>query len=1360
MTELPAPEPGRFKPLRAGLVDLFLYDAQEFRFRDGRLLLRGDNGSGKSKVLALTLPLLLDADLSASRMEPDGDPKKRMEWNLLQDGEYEERTGYSWVEFGRLDESGEQRTVTLGLGLKAVQHRGVVRHWWFVTDRRVGEDLFLVDRLQTALTRDRLIEALGVRGTVYDTKERYRRAVDEALFSLHDRYDALVDLLVHLRQPQLSKRPDEALLARALSESLAPLSPALVDVVAESYQALDDDERELKRLREATEAVDRFTGEYRRYARAAVGRAAAGPRRAQSVYEAGNREANEAAAATSAAEAAVSGAQQQLETAEQSQARLEAHRDALRERLASDELRELDQARRDAQQTAGDARSAAAADARARTAAERADADAIDADAFRIEAETVAEETATRALQSATAAGAPFDLDELLDVADPEDRLARLGQDAERALSRRRRQLDDLARRSEARAAAVLAHRSAQERADGARARVQQERDEAERLDVVAAGVGNGWLDAVRAHVTTTAELGRGVASDELEKALAGAETWLADPGTQNPIAGWAASAFEVASAALHEQRAGAVDAARRLDAPMAELALEIEALVTGVLRRPAASSLRTASRDPATGAPFWELVDAREDAAERHLAGVEAALEAAGLLDAWVSHDGAVTAPDGDVLLLPEPHEGVTLESLLRPLPDAAVPAERVTALLATIAVVGDPRPGTTAVSTGGRFALGQLVGAATKPVAEYLGATARDRARRDRLEAARVERDTLRDDRARLMAEAERLAGRIRVLRDETRAIPDDREVRASCDRATTAARRIGAALERAETEQERLRNATEALGEADASVAEVVTEYAVEPGRLPEVREALIRLELLVREVVTAVRVRVRAASVATARRTAASVAAESASVAAADAARAVERSVAAAERLATLEATVGVEVRELEARLAAADADLEDVKQQLGRVRRDRAEAGERLAVARAALDAARAAVEGAAADRIAAAAAFHRFASTGLLRLAAPDVELPEGEWQPDPTVRLARRILDAVGDPVDDDAWNRSTSRLLLEFDALQAALSAQGTLVAREVRHDVVVVTVQHRGAVLPPDALAAELNEVLLDRERLLTEKERAILQTHLIDEVGAQLQTKVQAASLQVERMNRELDRRPTRSGLKLRIVWQPVDDEQGAAVRRLLQLSAAAWTPADRDAVGALLTDRIQAERAADPDGTWHERLTRAFDYRAWNRFQVQIHQNGSWRPASGPASGGERVLAASVPLFAAASSHYGSAGNPNAPRLILLDEAFAGVDDRSRANYLGLLAEFDLDVVMTSEREWATYPEVPGIGIAQLFRLPGAKAVHVDHWEWDGRQRTRVEEPGRTAVAPSVAVPDAATVAFDFDDALS
>jgi hypothetical protein len=100
--DLPMPTTRRWKPLRLGLVALFHYDSEEFWFNDGHLLLRGNNGTGKSKVLSLTMPFLLDANLKSSRIEPDGDGGKKMSWNLLMGNAYDRRIGYAWIEFGRL----------------------------------------------------------------------------------------------------------------------------------------------------------------------------------------------------------------------------------------------------------------------------------------------------------------------------------------------------------------------------------------------------------------------------------------------------------------------------------------------------------------------------------------------------------------------------------------------------------------------------------------------------------------------------------------------------------------------------------------------------------------------------------------------------------------------------------------------------------------------------------------------------------------------------------------------------------------------------------------------------------------------------------------------------------------------------------------------------------------------------------------------------------------------------------------------------------------------------------------------------------------------------------------------------------
>jgi uncharacterized protein YPO0396 len=235
-------------------------------------------------------------------------------------------------------------------------------------------------------------------------------------------------------------------------------------------------------------------------------------------------------------------------------------------------------------------------------------------------------------------------------------------------------------------------------------------------------------------------------------------------------------------------------------------------------------------------------------------------------------------------------------------------------------------------------------------------------------------------------------------------------------------------------------------------------------------------------------------------------------------------------------------------------------------------------------------------------------------------------------------------------------------------------------------------------------------------------------------LVNDVASHLQELISDAEAQVERMNAELAERPTSTGMRLRLRLEPSPDGPAGlpeARRRLLRQDAELWSPDDRTAVGEFLQRQIEVQRANSEDSTWQEQLRLALDYRGWHRFVIERFQDGRWRPATGPASGGERVLTVSLPLFAAASAHYRSA-HPDAPRLVLLDEAFAGVDDDSRAKCLGLLANFDLDVVMTSEREWAFYATVPGIATHQLVRRDGIDAVHVTTWEWDGRSHQRIE----------------------------
>ncbi|HEX2804636.1 MAG TPA: TIGR02680 family protein, partial [Kineosporiaceae bacterium] len=358
------------------------------------------------------------------------------------------------------------------------------------------------------------------------------------------------------------------------------------------------------------------------------------------------------------------------------------------------------------------------------------------------------------------------------------------------------------------------------------------------------------------------------------------------------------------------------------------------------------------------------------------------------------------------------------------------------------------------------------------------------------------------------------------------------------------------------------------------------------------------------------------------------------------------------------------------------------------------------------------------------------AGLRSFAATGLLAVAAPELEIadPAEEWAADPAVRLARRVEATLGDIDDSDqSWKRVQDDITRRFTELTEALTRHSHQAHADLRDGLYVVSILYSGRERAPRELLGLISAEVELRERELTTREQQVLEEHLVGDVASRLQELITEADAMVGWMNAELAERPTSTGMRLRLAWQPdPDGPEGLAQARahLLRQTSQLWSAADRRAVGDFLQRQIQRMRAEDPQGTWTEHLRRALDYRGWHRFVIERLQDGNWRSAVGPASGGERVLTVSLPLFAAASAHYRSA-HPHAPRLVLLDEAFAGVDDDSRAKCLGLLTQFDLDVAMTSEREWGFYATVPGIATYQLVRHEGVDAVHVTAWEWDG-----------------------------------
>ncbi|MFD4430830.1 TIGR02680 family protein [Nocardia sp. NPDC058497] len=1361
-TVLPVPTAQRWKPLRAGLIDLFYYDEQEFRFRDGRLLLRGNNGAGKSKVLALLMPFLLDGDLAPHRVEPDGDSRKRMEWNLLLGGAHphSERIGYTWMEFGRVDEDGVARFTTIGCGLKAVKGRGIAAHWYFVSSARVGDQLRLVGDQGYPVSRDRLGEQLTGLGERYDTATAYRRAVDESLFGLGElRYAALVDLLIRLRQPQLSKKPSEKVLAQALTESLQPLDQAILADVAEAFRSLQEDRDELAEMSAALTGTETFLRQYREYARVAGRRQTTRLRHAHSRYEQVGRDLGEAKAALEQAGATETRLRAEQLTASDEAERLGAHRQSLHDSAAADAARELEQARDTAEQAArlasdraddrADAERAADQTAARLLAAETA-LDSADS-AFATACEQARHHAARAALSAGHTREVIGELDRIRTVTTDADPLALVRRNAERLTTghtdalKRMRTMIALAET----AARELATAKAQ--VDKLDAELAAVADQATAADAQIRAEAEQHTAAVSEYLHSTIEL----VLDDVTAVLDELGAWSLSPTGESPLV----AAVTVRAAALGDElthAAADLQAARTAAAEARrELEVELSRLRRGGIEYPPVRHTRSAPVAQTPGAPLWQLITFIDEVGEDERAGLEAALEAAGILDAWLHPDGVLRASAGQVIVAgTTPAPGPSLAACATADIDrtdpgaAALDPAAVTAVLAAIGVGADSSHHTW-VDGAGRFRVGVLHGAWHKPAAQYIGATARERFRLERIGVLEAEIATRTVEFDRLGAKLEQTQDRRRVLRHEAAELPADTGVQdAHRAAAALAVRRRAltadhaaaiAATAVAET------RAQEAAADRDRDAADVglpTNQHELDgiADALADYRVSLGAIWSATERVRDAAQRRAQAAGDDDSARERLLARAEAAEAARLDALR-------AGERFTTLNANVGAEVAQLQAQLRQSTVDLAANKDLQRRLVRELEQALRDLGVAEGKLTELTGQLESVRAARDELIGAVQRFAATGLFGVALPDIDVPDGEsWSAATAIGFARAVEAAVVEVAEDDkTLARVQRRVAEEHKTLADLLSGQGNSTSMTLFDDAIVADVVFRGKPATVPELAATLRTEVDDRERLLTEREREVLENHLVDEVASALQELILGAEAQVARMNTELESRPTSTGMRLRLSWVPSADAPIGAAAALAQLrrTADVWNDADRAAVGAFLQQEIERIRTANGVGTWLEHLTTAFDYRRWNTFVIELQQRGLWRSATGPASGGERVLAASVPLFAAASAHYGSATNPHAPRMVMLDEAFAGVDDNARAKYLGLLAAFDLDVVMTSEREWGCYPEVPGLAIAQLARTDDIDAVLVTPWEWDGIERRPMQyaAPVPASVAP-------------------
>lgn len=1520
----PAPTP-RYRLERAGIRNVWQYDDHVLDFAEGRLLLRGRNGAGKSKALEMLLPFLLDGDVR--RLDTTGTNRTSLRWLMADDpragrvpveeetgpdllggpegpadGESAEtasdgteaapadtasedgdatpgpatRLGYLWVEFTTargdrgLDaaahttgpnsasallaaqtepaaepEGGEPRYLTLGAAVLAVGDSDP-RCVFFVTERRVGHDLELVVDGRPKPV-DRLRSEIGAENC-FTSAVPYRARVMRSLFGIDDsvRYRNLIHLLYRLRRPTIGDRLEAGELVGVLSEALPPMDESVLDEVARNIADLEQARAEKNALTEAGGGVAEFLTDYHGYlvhtlrARTAEVREQLDARdrrvdetdrlraeldelisdesqiseeRDQARRTRDTAEADDGTLASAQQDAATATANERraydaavgayIRAAEAAWAAAEhaaTTEDHAIERLGEDVSiveRALDVLRQ-THAEAGRAATAAGLDPRAlgrvpdtrstvhapresttrvdiqglEQAVERAPVDGIDLDDLR--------ENLGRLHDQLTAAA-----DAAADRTDQAARLTGLTS-AETAADRR---LVALTSESEsAQAALEHTHTREQEAIAGLR---EQSAAYAEGVRTWAARL----RDSSHAHAL-------GDAVHELEGSVElpiSDALRVLDPDVPTKVARLAHTAVDPLLEELRARRDVAVNEEGQLADELAELAERKAKNADAAPERPAWA---THTRPDSDGVPFHLAVDFANGLTTREQAGLEAALEASGLLAGWIRADGTLYDPaTRDLMITPaRPAKGRTLFDVLVPVavPDRGVDNDNLRALLSSIALGSESTGASTedteakhrrdssvatvsSMSLSGGWRLGVASGAHTKSEPEYIGEAARKRAR---------DRQTANTDRRMAIAEALLAeAGERRwavehsysELLEVSRDLPDASPLVRAWATLDVARADVAAARRAHDTARSTADEARNELLDLRRRLKDAAGAEGL-PTTRAELDSALRAMDHLRVLIASALRdLEVLAWQLADhERHVAAWSRTRSARLVAEDArAGAIDDMITVRRQFELGDRARGVPGEQIEAARDQVRARAQEAAERLPELERRAQQARDDRVSAEARLEAAT--VERA--EQVRRALATGENLVGAVTTIGDPAAKAVKGteDTVPDTVLLRAAGLEDCVADDgpltrylaaleagADTEPVGPDTRLdLLADFvERLEAGLAAQtdvtevddsAILGSREDLQRLLTsvgwaqtrtelteprgvkrLTVHDEDGAHDVTAYAEHVAASVTKAEETVAIAEEEAFERHLLGELAGHLSRQIDEARALIATMNDVLKDVTTSAGLGVRLDWNLAPDA-GADVEAVVPLLAT--PPQERTRVQTTrlrdaLRRCIEAIRRLDPTATGGAQLRAALDYRSWFTFTVYVTDSAGDERRLGhrtALSQGEQRVVAYLVLFAAAAAHFDAlaARAPWAPRLILLDDAFAKVDEPTHGRLLGLLVELDLDFVLTSERVWGCFASVPSLNIYECLRDPNVPGIATLHFTWDGSRRKLV-----------------------------
>ncbi|MFC4769554.1 TIGR02680 family protein [Effusibacillus consociatus] len=1355
---------------RAGVLNFWFYSDEVFELSDGRLIFRGANGSGKSVTMQSFLPLVLDGDKRPSRLDPFGSRDRKIEYYLLGETEsgIQDRTGYLYLEF-RQPES--NRFLTVGIGLRARRGAAQVGFWGFaITDqRRIGKDLFLYDwnlfekhGQKVPLDRAELEQAIGDGGKVVREQGEYCQLVNQLLFGFADleAYKDLLELMIQLRSPKLSKDFKPSTIYGILNDALPPLSDEDLRPLAEIIEDMDEIGDRLDELRMHRTEAQKLVHAYDQYNEMRLFELSANALQDET-------ERKQKAAEVLEQEQIWNGLQ---EEAQQTQALLNASKQELLQ--TETEIDHLN--RSEAMEKQHELKTAQDRLAETQEEIERTNGriDGLERDKQKKEervekvqvelAKYLDEQRELRNEMDALSREIEFqdhDFYERQWANDGQPADERLWTGWKRDVAGYRQELKEIHEHCVYERELAAKASEAEQSMSVAR----ENRDAAERLMHAKE---EALREAIIRHEDSLLAWHKGlqrlpVAEETFRTVLHRLQRYpeLSYDEIVEPFK----SAAEQAFAEITAQRLTAEHEMNLRVQLLEQLRSELQAWREHREPEPERSEARTRSRkrkmesEKQPGAPLYALCEFRPHVDERTKAVLETVLHRSGLLDAWISSDAVeVLEQEEEVWIKPSPvWFGHTLADYLEPTPSAesGLTAQQVEEVLRTIQIGQGDGNGAFITETG-QFVLGPLTGqTAGKERAEWIGAEARKQARlaeikrlEEQIQAVEREFDNSRGQIRKLQEESER-------IRQELAALPADDELRAA-GRALHNAKADWEHAQKVETEcSDKYKEAARKWRDQQRTVLEKTAKWS-RLKKEKDFREALDILQDYERQglslkssLAVLGRIRQEARQLEEELQTAADRIASEQEHLDVLAARETQFS-AAVQSLTKLVQELGVydvfqRLQELKEQRSGLNATIDRCNTELRRLDGELGAAEERLRQKRTELEQSEQQLQ----------KSIQNWQYEWKLGLVEFEPEHPLRTAATDKAEEILK-TAQAVRNLFRSRYESRRREQLLNQLQetfvlAKNALLDYSLAQRYEETGERIFIESLRDRTQPWTPRMLLNELLRMEEEQRLLIEEKDRELYEQILIHSVGRAIKDKINRAEQWVKEMNRFMESRKTSSGLVLSLEWTPraarnereMDTEK---LVRLLRKNPNTLLPEEIEQMVEHFRSRIRwaKEDAVEGEGLrkWMQEL---LDYRNWFAFTLYFRKGSQpWRELTDSRfnvmSGGEKAMAMYIPLFAATDSRYKDSRS-DAPRLITLDEAFAGVDDENMRDMFQLLTDMRFDYMMTSQVLWGCYDTVPSLSIYEVYRPQDVDFVTLIPYYWNGVQRRMMEDGDWEAV---------------------